>query len=177
MAVLSIVKRNPKLRYLNENRRDWNLPFFSASFNTWRRNMNAPSVTSRSQNKALASWTAKSCWGYPPSETIFHGQSTVAVVTPAGERATIDYSPGYKVYELQNEVHSQLGIPPNKQRLLLRDQQLHVGKLFLPPFQTLVYSQLSLSGHSLNRTANLVHSLPNCTCISVTELSLKRTPL
>ena len=45
------------------------------------------------------------------------------------------------------------------------------------------YSQLSLSGTlskpdtSLNRTANLVHSLPNCTCISVTELSLKRTPL
>ena len=30
-----------------------------------------------------------------------------------------------------------------------------------------IYSQLSLSGHSLNRTANLVHSLPNCTCISV----------
>ena len=42
---------------------------------------------------------------------------------------------------------------------------------------TVLYSQLSLSGHSLNRTANLVHSLPNFTCIFVTELSLKRTPL
>ena len=42
---------------------------------------------------------------------------------------------------------------------------------------TLSKRTLSKPDTSLNRTANLVHSLPNCTCISVTELSLKRTPL
>ena len=42
---------------------------------------------------------------------------------------------------------------------------------------TLSKQTLSKADTSLNRTANLVHSLPNCTCISVTELSLKRTPL
>ena len=42
---------------------------------------------------------------------------------------------------------------------------------------TLSKRTLSKPDTSLNRTANLVHSLPNCTCISVTELFLKRTPL
>ena len=42
---------------------------------------------------------------------------------------------------------------------------------------TLSKRTLSKPDTSLNRTANLVHSLPNCTCISVTKLSLKRTPL
>ena len=42
---------------------------------------------------------------------------------------------------------------------------------------TLSKRTLSKPDTSLNRTANLVHSLPNCTCVSVTELSLKRTPL
>ena len=38
---------------------------------------------------------------------------------------------------------------------------------------TLSKRTLSKPDTSLNRTANLVHSLPNCTCISVTELSLQ----
>ena len=37
---------------------------------------------------------------------------------------------------------------------------------------TLSKRTLSKPDTSLNRTANLVHSLPNCTCTSVTELSL-----
>lgn len=67
---------------------------------------------------------------YPkPSTTFFDSGSpkSVSVVTLAGNATTVDYSPTLKVYELQNEVHKKLGIPPDKQRLLLRDQELHVS--------------------------------------------------
>ena len=50
-------------------------------------------------------------------------------------------------------------------------------KMLMLIHSTLSKRTLSKPDTSLNRTANLVHSLPNCTCISVTELSLKRTPL
>ena len=69
---------------------------------------------------------------YPPPETFtVRSNDAVTVVTLTGERATVQYSPTRTVYSLQKELHSKLRIQPEKQRLLLRDQELQVSRVFL----------------------------------------------